>query len=108
MNNDFELPLQKRKRKMLITPDIIDKVPCTKIFGMNSEENRYIHKNLREQTEYLGIRTIFDSDFLTEDMEKQYEKDSSYALALLLSGKEVPKEVQDRLIKMKELREKEK
>lgn len=49
MNNDFELPLQKRKRKMLITPDIIDKVPCTKIFGMNSEENRYIqclHKEL--------------------------------------------------------------
>ena len=30
---------------------------------------------------------------VSEDMEKQYEKDSSYALALLLSGKDVPKDV---------------
>ena len=94
-NKNFKENMKKPKGKVL--PTMTQK---------EYEEELLSRKILREQTEYLGIRTIFDSDSLTEDMEKQYEKDSSYALALLLSGKEVPKEVQDRLIKMKELREK--
>lgn len=63
-------------------------------------------KRINEISDFLGIRTIFDNrSILTEDMEKQYEKDSSYALALLLGGKEVPKDVQERLLRIKKLRE---
>ena len=93
-NKNFKENVKKPKGKVL--PTMTQK---------EYEEELLSRKFLREQTEYLGIQTIFDSDFLTEDMEKQYEKDSSYALALLLSGKEVPKDVQDRLLRIKKLRE---
>ena len=45
----FEIPRQRRKRKYMITQDVIDKVPCTQLFGFTPEENRYIqecHKEL--------------------------------------------------------------
>lgn len=72
--------------------------PKSKVFSNVSqkeyEEEMIVRKRISEITEWLGIRTIFDGDsILTEEMKKQYEKDSSYALALILSGKEVPKDV---------------
>lgn len=70
------------------------------------EQEMVARKRINEMSDLLGIRTIFDGDVsVSEDIEKQYEKDSSYALALLLSGKEVPKDVQERLLKVKKLRE---
>ena len=49
MNVDFEFSLQKRKTKMMITEDIINKVPCTQLFGFTNEQNeyaQYLHKKL--------------------------------------------------------------
>lgn len=51
----FELPLQKRKSKMLITEEVIDKVPCTHILDNGGEIDKYI-QYLHKRLLYLSMK----------------------------------------------------
>lgn len=86
-------------------------IPKGRVFPPVSQEEYEKEMSFRNvmyaKADALGIHTVFDEDtvFISDDMKKQYEKDSSYALSLLLGGKDVPKDVQERLLKVKRLRE---
>ena len=80
-------------------------------FTSKEEEEKELKQRKRfyESLEYFGIPTVFDEDpflkYLSEKDREQYQKDELELYIILARDEEIPKDIEERLLKVKKLRE---